>query len=556
MTDLENLKRELDLPSDPETDRVLAALADDTGTLNPLKRDAIRASLLTHAAHPTPMQTARPFLWFLPLGALAALVIFLSAGKGPPSVAPTQTGRQVAVAERNGFGALPALSPAAAPAPAAGDALALAAPAAPAGAPAAKSLETGTAGPALAAESADVGLAAPAAGGVAVSSRAIAVPAPSPVRCLECGKYLPPRVIYAFTGTMPAIPAEVPVFRLRPTAVPGDAALAILRSLGLGGFGGVTVQNLSFTEAGDDPLTWTFDGNGGALSFWRQGAVIAYAEGGATAGVSADVVTLEKRFPAPPPPDLEPRASDISDADALAIARDFLTKHGVDASRYGAPSVTRQDYDYPCKGGPCPLLMESSGTAAKDAAVQTAPAPSVGVAAPTSVARPEIYPPPYWQNPYVVVTYPALREGAPVLAWDGSPQPGITLSMNQATRRPDNGVILLPLDADRSLYPARDADEIRKDALRGGLNPYWTDGGIYPPEEEKKRPVVKITLTAATFGYVEKYAEDGRTRYLLPVVGFRGTQKDQYGNLSDWGTVVPVVRSGTDQAADAGVTAR
>ncbi|TAL20462.1 hypothetical protein EPN90_01035 [Patescibacteria group bacterium] len=521
----EELKN-LDLPDDPKTAEIFRALTEKQESLNPLKREAIRSLIIDNASKKTSMKSLNPFLWLVPVGALAAFVLFLSAETKTGLLLTTiKPSRQVAVAARLGFGQLPELT-------ATGTAI----PQTPKSAAAQKEVSSAVAPAAVGADLA-VPTAPLAIGGQTSAGGLTSKPsaAPSAVRCLECDRYLPPRVVYKFTGTMPQIPSEVAVYRLQPRQIPNSVALMILQNIGLTGFTDLTVQNLSFTESGDNPLTWSYDGNSNTLSFWR-GSPIVYAEGRADAGATSGM-------PVPPPPNLQPPTSNLSDEDALKIAAEFLKKRGVDANKFGKPFVQRQNYGWPCKGEVCPLPLLEAPSAKRQALSAE------------SKMHPEI-----WWNPYLSVVYPALRDGSPVLAWDASPQPGITLGINTqtpavakalaGTREPDNGSILLPAEADKSLYPARNNSEILSDALHGGLNPYYGDGGIYPPEQEKKRPVVTITFNEATLAYLERYGDDNMNRYLLPVVGFRGTLKDQYGNISDYGTLVSAVKTGDNAAGN------
>lgn len=526
--DLEKLKQELEL--DAESGRVLETLASNNEKISESRRAQIRAALNSAAnlkTNPQPMKWNR-FWLILPVGAVA---VILAIAVYPRNLPPTPSAtKQVAVATRNGFGVLPnfaaaptelkkslVASPAAATSPTLLGVDNGSSAATNAAAPSAESLPGASRS---AVDVAPAGFNNGTSGSGSAGTGVLIAPTPMPPRCLGlgCGEYLPPRVVYKFTGTLPAIPSEIKVYRIGKNEIPAETATAILKNLGVSGFGAIALQSFSFTESGDNPLTWNYDGGSGNLYFSRNGN---YA------------ILDSRNYEAP---------TAISDPDALKLAADFLRNHGIDASKYGNPTVERNQNIYPCKGNVCPMM---GGAASAGAVVTPTTASKTSASAPAgaTIARPVMYPPPYWSNT-ATVNYPALRDGAPIFAADGSATAGIALTIGY-DQQIVSGNILLPGSAASSLYPARSSADILADALHGGLNPYYGENeGLYTPEQQKRRPVITITLNSAALGYADKYDDGGSgVHYLLPVVGWRGTMTDQYGNKSDWGTIVPVVNS-------------
>lgn len=354
----------------------------------------------------------------------------------------------------------------------------------------------------------------PLVGGGVAGSAGIAVAVPGAgapdiglVRPVPDEEYLPPRVLYTWEGTaLPEVPDELPVFRAARRGF-GDAARAIAGGLGLRLPGDLTLMNVSVRGGTDGKTVFSFDGTGGVFSWYGERS---WAEPAGEA------------------------AAAIGDAEAIDAANAYLRALGIDLTRYGAPQIVR--YDDPCgRGMPCIL----EGRAADDAAVASPP-PAADL--PTSSIAPAIWPAPgYW--PTVTVRYPVLLDGRPTLEWDGTDGGAITVQVSARDRRAESGSILLVDNLERSLYPTQSADAIRGSALRGGINPWGWDGGIFTPEEEARRPVVRIRLTEARLGYLQKYADvDGTpASYFIPVVAFRGTVTDQFGNSYPHAVIVPAL---------------
>lgn len=540
--DAKRIRTELELDGDPKTGRVLDILATDAYALDINKRDAIRAAIVAAAEKsPSPERHMRWNVWhyLLPVGAVALLVVFVASQSTTllgtkSSVTGT---RKVAVLDRNAFGALPAFAP---------TPVGAALTAETSGAVSNVAKDTYVPATTLALATKVAAPDAPQAGNQAAAvafgmgggtATAVVGSAPSaiarPMPCLNCGQNLAPRVVYKFEGTMPEIPAEVPVFRLGKFDYPDATAVSILSPLGLTGFGKLTLQNASFIETGTNPLSWSFDAYSNYVYFNASGNYRLLGD--------TETTDVARKT--------------ITDDEALRAVAAFLASHGVDVSGYGLPKVERQDYGYPCKYSPCPMMEVSSGAATKGIATPPVATDAVAPSAPTTI-MPSIYPSPY-QGSTLVVTYAAIREGKPVLNWDGSEYAGISVTIDGATGEITNGNIMLVSPTDRSLYPSRKQDEILADALRGGLAPYYyyNDGGIYTPDEEKRRPVVTVAIKTAGVGYVEKVSDDNQTRYLIPVVGFRGSLKDQFGNVSDWGTIVPIVQGSAGTVTSGGGSA-
>ncbi len=360
-----------------------------------------------------------------------------------------------------------------------------------------------------------IGGGAPGSAGIAVATPDTVAPDAGLIRPVPPEEYLPPRVVSTWEGaTLPEIPGELPVFRAARRSF-GDAARAIAGGLGLRLPGDLTLMNVAVRGGGDGKSVFSFDGTGGVFSWYTERAWTDQ------------------------PTDEAP--AEIDDAGGIRIANAYLRELGIDLSRYGTPSVLR--YDDPCgRGMPCILEGRDAGGTASSAPAPAMDAPVSSVGTPAADVAPAIWPGPgYW--PSVTVRYPVLLDGRPTLEWDGTDGGAVTVQVSARDRRAESGSVLLVDDLERSLYPTQSADAIRDGALRGGINPWGWDGGIFTPEEEAKRPVVRIRLTEARLGYLQKYADiDGTpASYFIPVVSFRGTVTDQSGNSYPHAVIVPAL---------------
>lgn len=314
-------------------------------------------------------------------------------------------------------------------------------------------------------------------------------------------QYLPPRVITTWEGdALPEIPGELAVFR---TAARGFAEElgGMVRGLGLRVPGGLSLSGLTFRGGADGNTVYSFDGAGGMFGWYKE----------------RDWTGEEAA-----------RGRELSDADAIAAAGRALAELGIDLSRYGAPQVMR--FDDPCgRGMPC-IMEERAASGEAGMAVPD----TVTAVAPSKDMAPSIWPGPWW--PSLTVRYAALLDGRPTLEWDGADGGGITVQISSQDRSAESGNILLLSGLERSLYPTQSAEAIREAALRGGINPWggW-ENGIYTPAEEARRPVVRIKLTEARLGYIQKES------YFIPVVAFRGTVTDEFGNTYPHAVLVPAL---------------
>ena len=221
-------------------------------------------------------------------------------------------------------------------------------------------------------------------------------------------------------------------------------------------------------------------------------------------------------------------------------ANAFLAKLGLNRSAYGEPQVVR--FDNPCGDGrACIMEGSSGGTIAPMAAVKS----DVTVSQ-NSMVAPSIWPGPWWQ-PSATVRYAAKLDGLPTLDWDGSDSGAITIQVSTMTREVESGSVLLLTNLQRSLYGTQTVEKILDEALHGGSNPWGGyEDGVFTPAEEKRRPVVRIRLTEARLGYLQKWSDlgDGPTSYFLPVVAFRGTVTDQYKHTSPYAAIVSALDPG------------
>lgn len=320
-------------------------------------------------------------------------------------------------------------------------------------------------------------------------------------------QYLPPRVIYTWEGKdVPQIPAELAVFRNAPTPLAAQIAT-------LGSAVGLTLPDgriTSFSYRSDDGLTFSFDASSGMLSWYRDQSL---------------------------PADAQPqRETTISDVDAIAAANAFLEKLGVNRSAYGEPQVVQ--FNNPCGDGRA-CIMEGGPGGGGTVTPMTATKGDTAVSQ-NGMMAPSIWPGPWWQ-PNVTVRYAAKLDGLPTLEWDGSDSGAITVQVSTLTHDVESGSVLLLTKLQRSLYGTQTVEKILDEALHGGSNPWGGyENGVFTPAEEAKRPVVRIRLTEARLGYLQKWSDlgDGPTSYFLPVVAFRGTVTDQYKNTSPYAAIV------------------
>ncbi|TAK05230.1 hypothetical protein EPO33_04625 [Patescibacteria group bacterium] len=440
----------------------------------------------------------------LVLAGVALIAGLVAIAPRAPSSAP--------VADRQGFGKLPGLSTADAGVSAAErSALAMAPRPAAAGVTGAVTEDAVApsvgAEPMVARDIAVSGTAVAGSGGGTSGSIGITRPGIPPE------EYLAPRIVTTWEGpALPAVPGEMAVFRSRPPGL-GGAARSFADAAGLNLPGGSIA---SFSMRGEDGLTYTYDATSGMLSWYRDRAW------------ATDTGNAE---------------ATISDGDAISIANGFLAKLGLDLSSYGGPTVIRNAD--PCGDGRA-CIMEGR---AADATV-TSPPPTSAVA-PVKDMMPTIWPG-YWPQT-VTVRYGAKLDNLPTLDWDGADSGVITVQVSAATRAVENGSATLLRGLERSLYPTQSADAIRAKALLGGINPWggWGEG-VYTPAEEAKRPVVRIVLTEARLGYLQKWSDDGTgpASYFLPVVAFRGTVTDQFGNSYPHAVIVPALDPNAFQSED------
>lgn len=348
---------------------------------------------------------------------------------------------------------------------------------------------------------------------------------------------LPPRAVYSWEGsTLPELPEELSVYRVKPLTFTPELALILgivtptLTSLGIPNLfkGNLSLLSLSVR---DDGYVWSFDTTGGVVSFWSEGPVsilegeywLRGSPGGETSSIEALPVegdSVVQPFPLPRPR-VTPQPPSLPNEEAIRIANEFLTSRGLDVAKYGEPHLDTPDSWPPCTYGPCPL----------------------GVGAAPRVVEDSAYP--IWWQPQITVWYGGKIEGTPVVDWQGSPHRVLTVAIEASTKLVQSGSILLVPPMTSSLYPATTKEAALEEALRGGLNPYWTTPDLLPPELEARRPVVRIVFREATLALFQKVTYDvsSSDTFYLPVVAFTGILTDQYGSSFPWGTLVNALKS-------------
>lgn len=128
----------------------------------------------------------------------------------------------------------------------------------------------------------------------------------------------------------------------------------------------------------------------------------------------------------------------------------------------------------------------------------------------------------------MVVRFSAMQDGQSILHDDGSPYHGATLLVDAATGDVASGWFTVPVDPDRSDYPALTLDEARARMARGG------QGGT---------PNGDVTIDAITFEWTR--VDDGRiprTDYLYPALVGSGSITYPDKTTSPYRIVVPLVK--------------
>lgn len=128
----------------------------------------------------------------------------------------------------------------------------------------------------------------------------------------------------------------------------------------------------------------------------------------------------------------------------------------------------------------------------------------------------------------MVVRLDALQDGQKILNADGSPRFGATLLYDVALGDIVSGWITVPVDPDRSDYPALTIEQAKDSMSRGGL------GGT---------PNGEVTIDEITFEWLS--LNDGRalrTDYLYPILVGQGRIRLTDGKSAPYRIIVPLVK--------------
>jgi hypothetical protein len=291
------------------------------------------------------------------------------------------------------------------------------------------------------------------------------------------------------------------VFRVKTPSLPttGLKSLALasgLPSQALGDSPDLRSFNLSWKDT--DGLTWSFDSMGRNLSFWKE---------------------MDYRVMDAQPEAKIQQPATLSDEEIIAIATDFMTRHGFGTSIHGTPII-----DHPWKGidgtmMPCPVpLMKPTDPAAG------------GVASDAMMIAP------CGGYPQVIsITYPLLFNGQEVYDMGGWPSSGISLQVDLSSKQVTGGNIWPMPDTDSSTYPLIGADEAMKRLSTGGRNPlYWYGEDV---------TAVRITIDKVTLAWMryDAWDQDGSKTFFLPALRGTGTQDYGNGKTDAYNTIVPLV---------------
>lgn len=309
----------------------------------------------------------------------------------------------------------------------------------------------------------------------------------------------PAKVTYSVSTTLPTWETEADVLRGRETQLPstGVKSLALATGLPSNVLGqNPNLRSFNVTWKDSESLTWSFDSMGRTLSFWSD---MGNTVMDAAAGAKIQRATL-------------------SDEEVLAIAGDFMTRHGLGTYARSKPVV-----DHPWNAGddiaPCPLPVEKmpvDAPATTDAKMMIAPCGG------------------YY--PIVTsVTYPLMVDGKEVYdAW-GGPTAGISLQVDFNAKRVTNGYIWLTPETDSSKYPLITQQEALKRLSAGGRNPLY----YYAPEVKEAN--VTIDAVRMVLMRYDSWTNDGTQTFFLPALYATGKTDLGNGKSEEYRTVVPLV---------------
>lgn len=323
-------------------------------------------------------------------------------------------------------------------------------------------------------------------------------------------------VRYDISASLPTWGAEDSVYRARPARLPASGIAALATASGLpsqviGSNPDVRSINVSWKDA--DGLTWSFDGYGRSLSFWKEG----------------DVRTVNEQASD------EKRARTIEDADAIRIADEFLARKGFSSIAHGSADVEKpwgygtESTFAPCPISPMPYLKE------------TPPAEGAGAAGASGSATIDskmiVGPCGDWYPQQVTVTYTAQMDARNVHDAGGWPFRAISIQIDIATKEVTGGNVWLSPETDSSRYPLISAADALKRLKDGGRNPIYP----YYAGDDVKEISVRIESASLVWMRYDAWQNNQQQTYFVPALAAEGTVSYTSERTDVYRTVVPLV---------------
>lgn len=305
---------------------------------------------------------------------------------------------------------------------------------------------------------------------------------------------------YKYTGEEISVPADtLPVYRRVKQMPSAGGILDAVRSLSdrmlnLASFGLLTVQTMTFLQDTDHGHSITldfFDGRASIQPHYQKWYV-------------SESCTLQG-CPAPTPLTM----NDIpSDETLINISNDFLSDHGIDASRYGVPLV---DSQWKNNGMPMPLGRETEKM---------------------------MIAPPYIPDVLTVV-YPIIVDGHTIQEYNGMPY-GLRVNVDIRKQKVQGLWNLTGEMYDKSEYAAEtNTDRIKKIAERGGTYGYVQGA-----------QVVELNLGTPTVVYIQHHLSqnpyDPAQELFIPALRFPITNPPQDQPYFQNYVTVPLIKDVLD----------
>jgi hypothetical protein len=312
------------------------------------------------------------------------------------------------------------------------------------------------------------------------------------------GDYTYDRPRYVYDGELPALEANVSVYRRQSHPVSGSGLLGALQGvsfngLNLNSFGDAAVQQFTLVQSGQFGYQIYVDLQSGSISINQNYTSWPHPE----MNCGNDQNCYER---------LQLKATDVPDDAALTqIADSFLNDHGISKASFGTPVVDRRwGRVYP---------MAASADAANAQVMPT------------------------YVPDNVTVTYPLLIDG--MTAYDQSGYPyGLSVGVDIRNKRVSNVWNLQSLDYQASSYEAiTDAKQILDIASRGDLYamPFGQDS-------HEKAHDVKLGAPEKVLMQTWHTAKDGTGEELLvPALRFPVSSENPYDTYRE-AVMVPLVK--------------